>query len=57
MVKERCKNGSEAAGHVAGWENPGIVEEGGVGTVESQGQKLLDEEAQGRAARPGMPSG
>lgn len=57
MVKERCKNGSEAAGHVAGWENPGIVEEGGVGTVESQGQKLLDEEAQGRAARPGMSSG
>lgn len=56
MVKDRCKNGSGASGHVAGWENPGLTE-GGVGAVESQGQKLLDKEAQGRAARPGMQPG
>jgi hypothetical protein len=57
MVKDRCKNGNEAPGHVAVWENPGLVEEAGVGAMESQGQKLLDEEAQGRVARPGILPG
>lgn len=57
MVKDRCKDRSEASGHGAGWENPGLLEEGGVGAKESQEQKLLDEKAQGRAARPGMQPG